>query len=66
MDFNPRLNMLLCTCINPGTQKLRLAGALRCAAPRCAVQRGWKAAHGACLPAALPSAYAALPRRSKA
>jgi hypothetical protein len=25
MDFHPRLNMLLCTCINPGNQKLRLA-----------------------------------------
>ena len=37
MDFHPRLNMLLCTCINPGNQKLRLAGELRRAALRRAV-----------------------------
>ena len=34
MDFHPRFNMLLATCINPGTQKLRLAGE-----PCCAVLR---------------------------
>lgn len=27
MDFHPRLNMLLCSCLNQATQSLRLGGA---------------------------------------